>query len=334
MSPRSSSAIPVVVVLLVALLAVEAALIASFAAGLHDVDLHAVDVDVVAPDALPPQLREALAAADAPIHVLERPSRAAVEDLREGQVFGAFVVPGNGAELLTASARGPATRQVSETVFDRVAATQKVELRKTDVVPVDDGDPRGLVAFYLVICWVVGGYLVAAVLGLARGMAPGSPRAAGLRLGAFALYALASGLVGVAIVDGGYGYLTGNVWAMAGIGALVVFAVAAFSTMLQSFLGLIGTGMVIVLFVVIGDPSAGGPWPHELAAEPWRAVGSWIPNGAGLTALRQAVYFDGHGVSGPVLVIAAYAVIGAALTLVASRRGRPLIDVVAWAATG
>jgi hypothetical protein len=333
MSPRSSSVTSVVVVLLLALLAVEAALIASFADGLHDVDLHPVDVDVVAPDALPPQLREALAAADAPVHVLERPSRAAVEDLGEGQVFGAFV-PGNGAELLTASARGPATRQVSETVVGRVAASQHVELRKTDVVPVDDGDPRGLVAFYLVMCWVVGGYLAAAVLGLASGMAPGSPRAAGLRLGAFALYALASGLVGVAILDGGYGYLTGNVWAMAGIGALFVFAVAAFSTMLQPFLGLIGTGMVIVLFVVIGDPSAGGPWPHELAAGPWRAVGPWIPNGAGLTALRQAVYFGGHGVSGPLLVIAAYAVIGAALTLVASRRGRPLIDVVALAPTG
>ena len=49
--------------------------------------------------------------------------------------------------------------------------------------------------------------------------------------------------------------------------------------------------------------------------------------------MRQAVYFGGCGVTVPLLVMAAYAVVGAALTVVASRRGRPLVDVVALAHT-
>ncbi|WP_041311883.1 hypothetical protein [Mycobacterium sp. JS623] len=41
-----------------------------------------------------------------------------------------------------------------------------------DAVPLDPGDARGLSAFYLVVGWAVGGYLLAAMLGVAKGSRP------------------------------------------------------------------------------------------------------------------------------------------------------------------
>jgi hypothetical protein len=46
--------------------------------------------------------------------------------------------------------------------------------------------------------------------------------------------------------------------------------------------------VVIMLFVVLGNPSAGRAWPNLLLAAPWRQVGPWLPNGVGLDAMRRA----------------------------------------------
>jgi len=42
----------------------------------------------------------------------------------------------------------------------------------TTIVPLTRNDPEGLAPFYVVIGWVVGGYLVASLLALARGTEP------------------------------------------------------------------------------------------------------------------------------------------------------------------
>jgi len=47
---------------------------------------------------------------------------------------------------------------------------------------------------------------------------------------------------------------------------------------------------------------------------------------------RQAVYFGGHSASVPLLVIAAYAAVGAALTVVASRRAFRSSTLSSWPA--
>ena len=66
---------------------------------------------------------------------------------------------------------------------------------------------------------------------------------------------------------------------------------------------MIGIGVAVLLFVVLGNPSAGGvpggPAPGLLAG-----IGNALPNGAGTDLVRRIVYFDGNGVAGHVLVIA------------------------------
>ncbi len=85
-----------------------------------------------------------------------------------------------------------------------------------------------------------------------------------------------------------------------------------------TMMGTVGIAVAILLFVVIGNPSAGGAVPAALLPTFWRTVGPWLPNGAATEAVRSAVYFDAAGIGGPVLVIAAWAVAGAVLTMGAS----------------
>jgi hypothetical protein len=74
--------------------------------------------------------------------------------------------------------------------------------------------------------------------------------------------------------------------------------------------------------VVLGNPSAGGAYPYPLLPPFWRAIGPWLPPGAGTSALRGIVYFGDAGVVGPVVVLASYALLGAVVTLVAAGRRR------------
>jgi hypothetical protein len=63
-------------------------------------------------------------------------------------------------------------------------AAQQRAVAVTDLVPAQPGDGNGLAGFYLVIGWIVGRYLVASLLGVARGSRPANRRRAIFRLGA------------------------------------------------------------------------------------------------------------------------------------------------------
>ena len=310
-------------VVAVAVLGIQLAFTASYAGALHAAEPRDLPVATVVPAAQREPLAGALA--DAPVVLDEVATvEAAEQQVRDGDVDGAFVVDADGPRLLVASAGGPAAVTALEAVFEPVAQSSGATLRVDDLVPLPDGDSRGLVAFYLLVGWVVGGYLLSAVLGVSAGMTPTALRSGLGRLGLLAGYAVASGVLGTAVVDAGYGYLVGSPVATAALGALVVFAVGAASMALQAMFGIVGTALVLLLFVVAGNPSAGGPWPADLLASPWREVGPWLPNGAGLAALRDAVYFTGSHLARPLAVLAAWAVLGVVATVLLSVRGRPL----------
>lgn len=92
----------------------------------------------------------------------------------------------------------------------------------------------------------------------------------------------------------------------------------------------------MILFVVLGNPSAGGAYPAPLLPPFWRAIGNSIPNGAGVEAVRRIVYFGSHGVGGNLFVIAIYTVAGVVIAITGAsvlvRRAaasRPDVDAVA-----
>ncbi|MFD3699288.1 DUF3533 domain-containing protein [Streptomyces sp. NPDC058646] len=246
--------------------------------------------------------------------------------VRNREVDGALIVDpaGRTDRLLVAGGAGASLAQAIEEVVLKVGESQGRSVRVTDVAPVAAGDARGLSSFYLVVGWCVGGYLCAAILAISAGARPANAARAVIRLGALLVYALAAGLLGAVIAGPVLDALPGSLVALWGLGALVVFAVGAITLAFQGLAGVVGIGLAILLVVVFGNPSAGGAYPYPLLPPFWSTIGPALPPGAGTYAARSIAYFRGNGAGGPVLVLACWAVLGSAVTLLCarSRKGR------------
>jgi hypothetical protein len=240
--------------------------------------------------------------------------------LREGSLSGALVINPQGSQdkLLVATGGGASVATAVSAVITQVEATAQRTVATTDVVPLQSGDGRGLTGFYLVIGWIVGGYLVAALLGVAAGSRPANPRRAYLRLGAIVPYAVLSGLGGVLIVDQVLGALTGHFMALWWLGALVVASAATVTMAFQMLFGVIGIGITVLVFVILGNPSAGGAYQTSLLPPFWRGLSNVLPNGAGTDAVRRIVYLGSNGITGHLVVISIYVVAGAVVAAVGS----------------
>ncbi|MFB7636441.1 DUF3533 domain-containing protein [Streptomyces sp. NPDC056149] len=217
--------------------------------------------------------------------------------------------------LLVASGGGAALSQAVEAVVTAVEAEQHRTVRTEDVLPTGAGDSRSLSSFYLVVGWCVGGYLCAAILAISAGARPANGPRAVIRLAALALYSIAAGLAGAIVVGPVLGALSGSLFGLWGLGALVVFAVGATTLAFQGLLGIIGIGLAILVIVVFGNPSAGGAYPYPLLPPFWRAIGPALPPGAGTWAARSITYFRGQSLTGPLLVLSAWAVGGTLVTV-------------------
>jgi nicotinamide riboside transporter PnuC len=87
----------------------------------------------------------------------------------------------------------------------------------------------------------------------------------------------------------------------------------------QVLFGIFGIALTLLLFVILGNPSAGGAYSASLLPPFWRAISSAIPNGAAVQAIRRVVYFHAYDAAGNILVIAVWAASGAAIALMVSR---------------
>ncbi len=250
--------------------------------------------------------------------------------IRERTVYGGLVVTATATgpdTVLVAGAAGASVAQALVEALTRADAAVGRRVRTVDVVPAGDGDARGLSAFYLCVGWIIGGYLVASALTLSRGARPAHVPAATIRLGALGGYALLSGVGGAFIAENILGALTRHHLALFAFGALLVFAAGALTMGLQAFTGIVGVGLVVVLFVVLGNPSAGGAYAWPLLPPFWRTIGPWLLPGSATHAVRGIIYFQGAAVARSVWLLACYAVVGSAATvLAAALRDRRQVD--------
>ncbi|MFC9396257.1 DUF3533 domain-containing protein [Streptomyces sp. NPDC057027] len=236
------------------------------------------------------------------------------------EIDGALIVDPRGRTdtLLVASGGGKVLSATLEAMITTLEAANQRLVRTVDVAPSSSQDFNGLSAFYLVIGWCVGGYICAAILAISAGARPANRERAIIRLGALALYAALGGLGGAIIVGPILGALPGSVAALWGLGTLVVFAVGAATLALQSVFGIVGIGLAILLIVIAGNPSAGGAFPLPMLPPFWRAIGPYLPPGAGTWAARSIAYFKGNDMTASMVVLSVWAMVGAAVTLVMS----------------
>ena len=307
--------------LLVAL-ALQFAFALSYTGALHQPKPHHVRVAVVG--TIP---RDAPIRRSAALHLVQKPvEQAARAAIADRDVYGAVILPSR--RLLVATAASPAVAQVLERAFGGMG------LRVQNVRPLAAGDPRGLSIFYAVLAWTFGGYLGATIVGLVVGTASRGVRRELVRLSALALYAAAGGLLGALVAEPILHALSNHFLALAGIGMLVVFAAAALTEALQALFGIAGAGIALVALILIGNPATGVAFSPAMLPGFWRAIGFWLPPGAGVHAETGAVYFQGHATLGALAVLAVYAGLAAAVALVMARRRRvraPEVEVAAAA---
>ncbi|MGC8510406.1 MAG: DUF3533 domain-containing protein [Acidimicrobiales bacterium] len=306
--------------LVAGVLALQLGFILSYVGAFHAPRPHDVTLGVVAGPRTPALVGSLDALAGHPLDARALSSASqARHEVVDGRLSGALVLgPARTDRLTVASGGGVAVAESLTAVVTRVEDAAHRRVAVIDAVPLQQGDARGLTGFYLVVGWLVGGYLAAALLGVARGSRPANEHRALIRLLALALYAGVSGLGGAIVVGPVLGALTGHTLALWGLGTLVVAAAAAVTVALQTLAGVVGIGLAVALFVVLGNPSAGGAYQSALLPPFWRALGGALPNGAGVDAVRRLVYFAGRGASGDLAVLALYAAAGAAVSLISA----------------
>jgi hypothetical protein len=297
----------------------------------HEPTPHHVPVAVVGPPAVAAQLN---GLPSEPLDARQASSRSdALSQIDDRKVYGAYEAATN--RLFVASAANRATAVALEQTFNRVAAARnRPAVRVTDVKPLPLSDPNGTAAFYAVIAWVFGGYIGATLIGLIGSPRSTSKRRAGARIGALAGFAVVAAILSVVMLRVCFGTFSGHVIAMCAIGALTIFAGGAATAGIQAAAGPAGTGLVILVFVILGNSASGGPFARPLLPGLWRTIGGVLPPGAAVDLARSALFFDGNRIVGPIVVLLVWAALGTALALALGGRIMNPVDVEAEAAAG
>lgn len=230
--------------------------------------------------------------------------------VEEREAAGALVPSPDGVEVLTAPAGSPAVAQLVTGLGERLAGDGSLTV--TEVVPLPEGDPRGVLLGAASFPLVIGGVAAGAALALRVS----SPRA---RLAGAVTVAAGAGLAFTAVLQPWLGGLAGSYLANAGVVALGLGAVALALLGLHRVLGVVGLALGALTVVLVGNPFSGMTSSPDLLPAGWSTLGQLLPPGAAGTALRSVAFFDGSGATVPLLVLTTYVVVGAAL-LLAPRR--------------
>lgn len=241
-------------------------------------------------------------------------NRTAAEDaIRQRDAYGGIVVGTHGPEVLTASAASAQVAQMLTQMAGQMGQQSGATVPAHDVVPAPDGDPRGLIFGSGAFPLAVGGIILGAVTSIALRRTRDRALVA---IGA----AVAAGLSMTAILQYGLDALGGHYLANAGVVTLGLLAVALPIIGLRHLIGPAGIGVVALLVLLVGNPLSGITSAPELL--PLGQVGQFLPPGAAGSALRGTAFFDGARAGVPLLVLAAWALVGHLLTLIPRREGQ------------
>ena len=303
----------------------------SYVGAFHEPTPHSVPLAVVGPATVATALNRL---PGTPLDARLSPSRAdALSQIDDREVYGAYDATTN--RLFVASAANRATAIALAATFNQVAAAKHgTAVRVTDVKPLPPKDPNGTAAFYAVIAWVFGGYIGSTLIGLIGSARSRSRQRAGARIGAFAGFGIVAGILSVVMLRACFGAFSGHVVALCAIAALTIFASGAATGGIQAAAGPAGTGLVILVFVILGNAASGGPFARPLLPGLWRTVGGVLPPGASVDLARSTLFFDGARIAGPILVLVGWLAVGTALAVAFGGRIVDPVDIEARAAAG
>jgi hypothetical protein len=230
-------------------------------------------------------------------------------------VYGAFQSAPSPV-LLTASAASPAVAGLLQRTFAGLAGRSSRTLAVHDVVPLPESDSSGATTFSAILSLIIVGLAgTTMVYTLTR------HRPEAFRLVVTAALAVGAGLITALVTNVLVGAFPDHFFAVWGVAALFVLAIGMSIAAFQVIVGIPGTVIGAILFLVIGNPASGGSSAPELLPDFWRTLSQVLPPGAAVTSMRDVVYFHGHGSTHALIVLALYAVLGAGAAMIAYRPG-------------
>ncbi|MEV0646923.1 hypothetical protein AB0I28_16820 [Phytomonospora sp. NPDC050363] len=310
---RKPAGILLAVALLTALFA------GSFIGALHKPAPHDVPIAVVAPEQAVGRIQTAVdTKADGAFDLRPYDTEAEARDALADRDVDAVLIPGpDGHTLLTAGASGLAGATIITKVFTAAAQAQGTTLAVTDAHPLSAEDPSGSAMFFYLMSVLVpslGGALMLAV---------------GTKLRRFGMLTALTGValvvaaVAVSVADAATGVLPDSTLRLFAVSVLASASIAFPVAGLARLGGAAAGGLAGLLFFPIGIPSSGGPVGPRYIAEWYGAVGSVLPPGATLEAVRNAVYFDGAALTGPTLVLGCWIAAGLLMLVIPKRAKKP-----------
>jgi hypothetical protein len=237
---------------------------------------------------------------------------AALQAIDEQHVYAALDLTATRPTLYLASAAGASVARVLEQI-----STVDPAVRVVDTHPLGTHDPNGLETFYLMVVATIVGFLTVFQVRLNAG---------GLSLRRWTAFLVALAVTGslvFTLVDGPLLHrLDLPVLESWSIVALQLLAVACFASLMAVLIGRWAILPTFLFFVVLGNSASGGAVAPPLLPPPFAFVSQWLPSGATVTALREAVYFPGYQHAHPIAVLATWATALLAAMLLVSHRLR------------
>ena len=305
------------------------ALVSSNVAANHSPKPHGLPIGIVGRPAVADAARAGLARA-APgafdIHAYQSLTSARTAVL-DRAVYGAFQ-PVPSPVLLVASAASPPVAILLQRTFASVASRTGRALAVHDLVPLPSSDSSGATSYSAILSLIIVGLAGTSVVFILTRHRPEA-----VRVVLTVALGLGAGLITALVTNVLIGAFSAHFFAVWGVTTLFVLAIGLPIAALQVIFGIAGTAIGAVLFLVIGNPASGGSSAPQLLPGFWRTLSQILPPGAAVTSLRDFVYFNGHGSSQAVIVLAVYAVLGAAVAMIAYRLRTPATAATAATAT-
>jgi hypothetical protein len=237
---------------------------------------------------------------------------AALHAIDQQDVYVALDLTSKNPTLYVASAAGASVARVLEQI-----STVDPTVRVVDTHPLGTHDPNGVEIFYLM--------LVATIVGFTTVLQVRA-NAGGLSLRRWTAFVVALAVVGSLVFTLVDGLLLHRLdlpmvesW---GILAIQIMAVASFTSLMVVLIGRWAILPSWLFFVVLGNSSSGGAVAPPLLPRPFAFVSQWLPSGATVTALREAVYFPADQHARPIVVLMTWAAALFAAMLLVSHRLR------------
>jgi hypothetical protein len=209
---------------------------------------------------------------------------AALHAIVEQDAYAGLDLTSTRPTLYLASAAGASVSRVLE----RISAVDPT-VRVVDTHPLGTADPNGVDIFYLMLVTTIVGFftlfqvrLNAGACRCAGGRASSSPWRSPGRSSSRSSRGRCCTKLDLPVSKS---------W---GILALDLLAVASFTSLMLVLIGRWAVLPTWLFFVVLGNSASGGAVAPPLLPPPFAFVSQWLPSGATVTALREAVYFAAY----------------------------------------